>query len=73
MLAACTSKKIYRDIVRQEKFKFTIKTIWQIESSWTYLKVINKIRYIKDWIFTGKSLNRELREPAIKEMEYEKI
>ena len=32
-----------------------------------------KIRYIKEWIFTGKELNEEEREPAIKEMEYEKI
>ena len=38
-----------------------------------FLKVINKIRYTKEWVFTGKSLNSELREPAIKEMEYEKI
>ena len=45
MLATCTSIKIYKDIVSQEKFKFTIKTIWQIESSWTYLKGINKITF----------------------------
>ena len=38
-----------------------------------FLKIINKIRYTKEWIFTGKKLDNESREPAIKEMEYEKI
>ena len=38
-----------------------------------FLKITNKIRYTKEWIFTGKQLNQEEREPAIKEMEYEKI
>ena len=38
-----------------------------------FLKIINKIRYTKEWIFTGKKLNNEDREPAIKELEYEKI
>ena len=38
-----------------------------------FLKIINKIRYTKEWIFTGKKLDKESREPAIKEMEYEKI
>ena len=38
-----------------------------------FLKVTNKIRYTKEWIFTGKKLNQEEREPSIKEMEYEKI
>ena len=38
-----------------------------------FLKIINKFRYTKEWIFTGKKLNYEEREPAIKEMEYEKI
>ena len=38
-----------------------------------FLKIINKIRYTKEWIFTGKKLNHEDREPAIKELEYEKI
>ena len=37
------------------------------------LKIINKIRYTKEWILTGKELNEQNREPAIKEMEYEKI
>ena len=37
------------------------------------LKIINKIRYTKEWIFNGKKLDKESREPAIKEMEYEKI
>ena len=38
-----------------------------------FLKVVNKIRYIKEWVFTGKKLNNEEREPAIKELEYEKL
>ena len=38
-----------------------------------FLKVVNKIRYVKEWIFTGKKLNDEEREPAIKELEYEKL
>ncbi len=38
-----------------------------------FLKIINKIRYTKEWVFTGKKLNNEDREPAIKELEYEKI
>ena len=38
-----------------------------------FLKITNKIRYTKEWIFTGKKLNEEEREPSIKEMEYEKI
>ena len=37
------------------------------------LKIINKIRFTKEWLFTGKELNEQDREPAIKEMEYEKI
>jgi multidrug efflux pump subunit AcrB len=37
------------------------------------LKIINKIRYTKEWLFTGKRLNPEQREPSIKEMEYEKL
>jgi len=37
------------------------------------LKIINKIRYTKEWLFTGKELNEQNREPAIKEIEYEKI
>ena len=37
------------------------------------LKIINKIRFIKEWIFSGKKLSKEEREPAIKEMIYEKI
>ena len=37
------------------------------------LKIINKIRYTKEWLFTGKKLNQEQREPSIKEMEYEKL
>ena len=37
------------------------------------LKIINKIRYTKEWLFTGKRLNQEQREPSIKEMEYEKL
>ena len=38
-----------------------------------FLKVVNKMRYIKEWVFTGKKLNNEEREPAIKELEYEKL
>ena len=38
-----------------------------------FLKVVNKMRYIKEWIFTGKKLNNEELEPAIKELEYEKL
>ena len=38
-----------------------------------FLKIVNKIRYTKEWIFTGKKLNHEEREPAIKELEYEKL
>ena len=38
-----------------------------------FLKITNKIRYTKEFIFTGKKLNEEEREPSIKEMEYEKI
>ena len=38
-----------------------------------FLKVVNKIRYIKEWVFTGKKLNNEEREPANKELEYEKL
>jgi len=38
-----------------------------------FLKVVNKMRYIKEWIFTGKKLNDEELEPAIKELEYEKL
>ena len=37
------------------------------------LKIINKIRYTKEWLFNGKKLNEEDREPAIKEIKYEKI
>ena len=37
------------------------------------LKVVNKMRYFKEWVFTGKKLNNEEREPAIKELEYEKL
>ena len=37
------------------------------------LKIVNRIRYTKEWIFTGQQLNEEEREPAIKEMKYEKI
>ena len=37
------------------------------------LKIINEIRYTKEWLFTGKELNEQDREPAIKEIEYEKI
>jgi len=37
------------------------------------LKIINQIRYTKEWIFTGKKLNEEDREPSIKEMEYENL
>jgi len=37
------------------------------------LKIINKIRYTKEWLFTGKELDEQDREPAIKEIEYEKI
>jgi len=37
------------------------------------LKIINNIRYTKEWLFTGKKLNQQEREPAIKEMVYEKI
>jgi len=37
------------------------------------LKIINKIRFTKEWLFTGKELNEQDREPAIKEIEYEKI
>ena len=38
-----------------------------------FLKIVNKIRYTKEWIFTGKKLNHEEREPAIKELKYEKL
>ena len=38
-----------------------------------FLKIVNKIRFTKEWIFTGKKLNNEEREPAIKELEYEKL
>jgi multidrug efflux pump subunit AcrB len=38
-----------------------------------FLKIINRIRFTKEWIFSGKELNEEDREPAIKEMKYEKI
>ena len=38
-----------------------------------FLKVVNKMRYIKEWVFTGKKLNNEELEPAIKELEYEKL
>ena len=38
-----------------------------------FLKITNRIRYTKEWIFSGKELSEEDREPAIKEMEYEKI
>ena len=38
-----------------------------------FLKIVNKIRYTKEWIFTGKKLNSEEREPAIKELEYENL
>tara|TARA_B110000444_G_scaffold42649_1_gene38531 strand:- start:2029 stop:5214 length:3186 start_codon:yes stop_codon:yes gene_type:complete len=38
-----------------------------------FLKITNRIRFTKEWIFSGKELNEEDREPAIKEMEYEKI
>ena len=38
-----------------------------------FLKITNRIRFIKEWIFSGKELSEEDREPAIKEMEYEKI
>ena len=38
-----------------------------------FLKITNRIRYTKEWIFSGEELNEEDREPAIKEMEYEKI
>ena len=38
-----------------------------------FLKITNRIRYTKEWIFSGKELNEEDREPAIKEIEYEKI
>tara|TARA_B110001452_G_scaffold266438_1_gene273312 strand:- start:7197 stop:10382 length:3186 start_codon:yes stop_codon:yes gene_type:complete len=37
------------------------------------LKIINKIRFIKEWVFSGEKLNSEDREPAIKEMIYEKM
>ena len=37
------------------------------------LKIINKIRYIKEWVFTGNKLTQEAREPAVKELKYEKI
>ena len=38
-----------------------------------FLKIINKIRYTKEWIFTGNKLNDEEREPAIKEIHYENM
>ena len=38
-----------------------------------FLKIVNKIRFTKEWIFTGRKLNNEEREPAIKEIEYERI
>ena len=38
-----------------------------------FLKIINKIRYTKEWIFTGNKLNNEEREPAIKEIHYENM
>jgi len=38
-----------------------------------FLKITNRIRFTKEWIFSGKELSEEDREPAIKEMEYEKI
>jgi multidrug efflux pump subunit AcrB len=38
-----------------------------------FLKITNRIRFTKEWIFSGKELSEEEREPAIKEMEYEKI
>ena len=37
------------------------------------LKIINKIRYIKERVFTGNKLTQEAREPAVKELKYEKI
>ena len=38
-----------------------------------FLKIINKIRFVKEWVFTGEKLSKEKREPAIKELENEKI
>ncbi|MAR20752.1 MAG: RND transporter [Flavobacteriales bacterium] len=37
------------------------------------LKIINKIRFYREWIFTGNKLNNEQREPAVKEIKYETI
>ena len=37
------------------------------------LKIINKIRFYREWIFTGNKLNKEQREPAVKEIKYETI
>ena len=38
-----------------------------------FLKIINKIRFVKEWVFTGEKLSKEKREPAIKELGNEKI
>ena len=37
------------------------------------LKIINHVRYYKEWVFSGKKLTQEDREPAIKEIKYENI
>ena len=37
------------------------------------LILFNKFRKVKEWLVTGKVLNEEDREPAVKEIEFEKI
>jgi len=37
------------------------------------LVVLNKIRFGKEWLVTGNSVNSEEREPAVKELEYENM
>ena len=37
------------------------------------LILFNKFRKVKEWLFTGKVLNEEDREPAVKEIEFENI
>jgi Cu/Ag efflux pump CusA len=37
------------------------------------LVIFNKVRYGKEWLFTGKLLNAEEREPAVKELEIEQL
>lgn len=37
------------------------------------LVIVNRVRKGKEWLFTGKVMNAEEREPAVKELEYENI